>query len=128
MFEHLLDPDHLPVVIHCHAGKDRTGFICALILAALGVDRDPILADYLLTAQRIDRMRLSLELVDTFSAFVGVPLTAEALQVALDVRPEFLDAAMQALDAGYGGVDGYLQTVGKLSAAARDQLRRNLLQ
>jgi protein-tyrosine phosphatase len=128
LFEQLLDPDHLPMVIHCHAGKDRTGFICALILAALGVDREPILADYLLTAQRIDRMRLSLELVDTFSAFVGVPLTAEALQVALDVRPEFLDAAMQSLDVGYGGVDGYLQTVGKLSASARDQLRRNLLQ
>jgi hypothetical protein len=46
----------------------------------------------------------------------------------LDVRPEFLDAAMQSLDVGYGGVDGYLQTVGKLSASARDQLRRNLLQ
>src|ERR1700722_13993295 len=35
LFEHLLDPVHLPLVIHCHAGKDRTGFICALILAAL---------------------------------------------------------------------------------------------
>jgi protein-tyrosine phosphatase len=127
LFEHLLDPDRLPMVIHCHAGKDRTGFICALILAALGVDREHIVADYLLTAQRIDRMRLSLELVETFSAFVGVPLTAEALQIALDVRPEFLDAAMQTLDAGYGGVDGYLQTAGKLSAAARDRLRHNLL-
>jgi protein-tyrosine phosphatase len=127
LFQRLLDPNHLPVVIHCHAGKDRTGFICAIVLAALGVERESVVADYLLTAQRIDRKRLSLELVDTFSAFVGVPLSAEALQVALDVRREYLDAAMRALEADYGGIDGYLHTAGKLSAAQREQLRSILL-
>jgi protein-tyrosine phosphatase len=127
LFAHLLDPAHLPVVIHCHAGKDRTGFICAVILAALGVADQHILTDYLLTARRINRMQLSLELVDTFSAFVGVPLTAEALQVALDVRPEYLNAAMQTLDRDYGGIDGYIQTVGKLGQADRERLRSALL-
>jgi protein-tyrosine phosphatase len=127
LFEHLLDPRHLPVVIHCHAGKDRTGFICAVILAALGVSREHIVTDYLLTAQRIDRVRLSVDLVETFSAFVGVPLTAEALQVALDVRPEFLDAAMHSLDVDYGGIDGYLHTVGKLGVGHRERLRSILL-
>jgi protein-tyrosine phosphatase len=127
LFEHLLEPTHLPVVIHCHAGKDRTGFICAVVLAALGVERESVIADYLLTAERIDRKRLSLDLVETFSAFVGVPLTAEALQVALDVRPEFLDAAMQALEVDYGGIDGYLRIAGKLSAVQREQLRSVLL-
>jgi protein-tyrosine phosphatase len=127
LFAHLLDPVHLPMVIHCHAGKDRTGFICAIILAALGVQDQHIIADYLLTAQRLDRMQLSLELVETFSAFVGVPLTAQALEVALDVRPEYLDAAMKALDADYGGIDGYLQTVAKLEAADHERLRSLLL-
>jgi protein-tyrosine phosphatase len=127
LFEHLLDPSHLPVVIHCHAGKDRTGFICAVILAALGVEREPVIADYLLTAERIDRMRLSLDLVETFSAFVGMPLTAEALQVALDVRPEFLNASMHQIDVDYGGIDGYLHRAGKLGAAHREQLRNILL-
>jgi protein-tyrosine phosphatase len=127
LFDRLLEPAQLPVVIHCHAGKDRTGFICAVILAALGVAHEHILADYLLTAQRIDRMRLSLELVETFSEFVGLPMTAESLQVALDVRPEFLDAALHALDADYGGIDGYLHDVGKLSAARRERLREILL-
>jgi protein-tyrosine phosphatase len=127
LFEHLLDPSHLPMVIHCHAGKDRTGFICAVLLAALGVETQHIVADYLLTAQRMDRMRLSLDLVDTFSSFVGVPLTAEALQVALDVRPEYLDAAMHSMATDYGGIDGYLRTAGQLDAAQREQLRNNLL-
>ena len=127
LFAHLLDPAHLPLVIHCHAGKDRTGFICAVILAALGVPDEHIVADYLLTAKRIDRRQLSLELVETFSAFVGVPLSAEALQVALDVRPEYLNAAMRSLETDYGGVDGYLDTVARLSPADRERLRDNLL-
>jgi len=127
LFAHLLEPDNLPVVIHCHAGKDRTGFICAVILAALGVPHREILADYLLTAERIDRMRLSVDLVKTFSDFVGVPLTAEALQVALDVRSEYLDAALQTLEAEYGGMDGYLRHVAKLESADLDRLRGILL-
>jgi protein-tyrosine phosphatase len=127
LFDHLLEPAQLPMVIHCHAGKDRTGFICAVILAALGVEHEHIVADYLLTAQRIDRMRLSLDLVETFSAFVGVPLTVESLQVALDVRPEFLDAALHALDVDHGGMEGYLRDVGKLTAARRERLRDILL-
>jgi protein-tyrosine phosphatase len=127
LFARLLEPDQLPLVVHCHAGKDRTGFICAVILAALGVADQHILADYLLTAQRLDRVQLGLELVDSFSAFVGVPLDAEAVQVALDVRPEYLNAAMVSLESDYGGIDGYLQTVARLSKADRQRLRDNLL-
>ena len=48
MFAHLVN-DEVPVVIHCTAGKDRTGFACALILHALGVPEKAIAEDYLLT-------------------------------------------------------------------------------
>src|ERR1700738_2274307 len=48
LFAHLLE-DRAPLVIHCTAGKDRTGFACALILHALGVPDDVIAEDYLLT-------------------------------------------------------------------------------
>ena len=48
LFSHLLE-DRAPLVIHCTAGKDRTGFACALILHALGVPDDVIAEDYLLT-------------------------------------------------------------------------------
>ena len=50
LFAHLLG-DHAPLVIHCTAGKDRTGFACALILHTLGVSDDLIAEDYLLTNQ-----------------------------------------------------------------------------
>ena len=48
LFAHLLE-DRAPLVIHCTAGKDRTGFACALILHALGVPDEAIAEDYLLT-------------------------------------------------------------------------------
>jgi len=48
LFEHLLAED-VPVVFHCTAGKDRTGFAAALVLMALGVSRDEVMKDYLLT-------------------------------------------------------------------------------
>src|SRR6202012_6061 len=41
------------VLVHCAAGKDRTGMVCALALAAAGVEREAIVADYALTAERI---------------------------------------------------------------------------
>ena len=50
LFAHLLE-DRAPLVIHCTAGKDRTGFACALILHTLGVPDEVISEDYLLTNQ-----------------------------------------------------------------------------
>ena len=50
-----------------------------------------------------------------------------ALKVALDVRPEYLDAAMQTLDADYGGLENYLETAGNLKAADRERLQQLLL-
>ena len=54
LFGHLLE-DHAPLVIHCTAGKDRTGFASALILHALGVADEIIAEDYLLTNQHYKR-------------------------------------------------------------------------
>ena len=52
LFSHLLESDD-PLVFHCTAGKDRTGFAAALILLALGVSRDDVMRDYLLTNERL---------------------------------------------------------------------------
>ncbi|MGD0882351.1 MAG: tyrosine-protein phosphatase [Acidimicrobiales bacterium] len=48
------DADHYPLVFHCAAGKDRTGVLAALILEIVGVDREAIVADYVITAERIE--------------------------------------------------------------------------
>jgi protein-tyrosine phosphatase len=53
----LTEPAHLPLVFHCAAGKDRTGVLAALVLDIVGVDPHLIVADYLITAGRMDLIR-----------------------------------------------------------------------
>ncbi len=56
--EHLSQVDALPAVFHCAAGKDRTGVLAMLLLGSLGVPHEYIVADYALTAQGVERMRV----------------------------------------------------------------------
>jgi protein-tyrosine phosphatase len=99
LFAHLLD-DHAPLVIHCTAGKDRTGFACALILRALGVSEELILEDYLLTNRhyRIDRATSD-----------SIPLPDDIKAVLISVEGSFLAAAFGVIHSEYGGIDGYLE-------------------
>src|SRR3981081_1980811 len=88
LFAHLLE-DHAPLVIHCTAGKDRTGFACALILHALGVSDDVIAEDYLLTNRYYQRDPAN-----------GSDLPEDVKQVLGTVQTSFLVAAFQTIDAG----------------------------
>jgi protein-tyrosine phosphatase len=115
LFEHLLQADG-PVVFHCTAGKDRTGFAAALILLALGVPRSVVEEDYLLT-NRIFKHP---------PAAQGV-LPAEVLAVLWRVQPGFLHAALHAVDTDHGGIERYLSQRMGLSPAARQQLVQRYL-
>lgn len=95
-FRILAEDGRTPLLFHCSAGKDRTGIAAALILSALGVDRDIIRKDYMLSAEYIKgkydflvRMQPALE-----------PLTT--------VRPEYLEAAFQTIDEEFGGIGSFL--------------------
>jgi protein-tyrosine phosphatase len=101
LFRHLLAGD-APLVFHCTAGKDRTGVAAALILHALGVPRDLVVDDFLLTNTVYRR--------PAGAAQTEAP--REVLDVLWKVRIEFLDAALQVLDDDYGGTDGYLEQLG----------------
>jgi protein-tyrosine phosphatase len=96
LFAHLLE-DRAPLVIHCTAGKDRTGFACALILHALGVSKDLIAEDYLLTNRFYRR-----------DPSVSSDLPEDVRQVLGSVQSSFLAAAFDAISADYGDLDGYL--------------------
>ena len=116
LFDQLLDSD-APLVFHCTAGKDRTGFAAALILLALGVPRDVVMHDYLLTNDL-----LSME---------GAPhsvVPADVIRVLWRVQEEFLHAALDAVDADHGGVDAYLTQQIGISAAGRRRLADLYLQ
>jgi len=116
LFEHLLHAD-APVVFHCTAGKDRTGFAAALILLALGVPRDVVVQDYLLTNQVFEQPPSGRR-----------EISDEALAVLWRVQQGFLDAALHAVDADHGGVEKYLSRRLKLSDVALDALAGRYLE
>ncbi|MEZ4331373.1 MAG: tyrosine-protein phosphatase [Myxococcota bacterium] len=105
MFERILAPANRPALVHCTAGKDRAGFASAMILSVLGVPRETVMEDFLLTnhyTQRAtDRQLLMIRL---FSLFRTDP---ELLRPLFGVEREYLEAAFQAIDDQWGDFDTY---------------------
>jgi protein-tyrosine phosphatase len=110
LFAHLLE-DRAPLVIHCTAGKDRTGFACALILHALGVPQDVIAEDYLLTNRFYRR-----------DPTASSDLPDDVRQALGSVEASFLAAAFDVIDADYGGLENYLSDGLDLGARERARL------
>lgn len=95
----------VPQLFHCTAGKDRTGWAAALLLEVAGVDRDTILADYLLTNEVSSATR------EKYLALVAEHLGPEKVAVyepTMVVEPAYLQTAYDAADEDYGSVEGYL--------------------
>ena len=116
LFHHLLENDP-PSVFHCTAGKDRTGFAAALILLALGVSREVVMQDYLLTNEVYRR-----------PTSAGSTLPPEALAVLWQVQPAFLDTALQAVEQDHGGMEKYLTERIGLTPLARARLAERYLE
>ncbi len=119
-----------PVLVHCFAGKDRTGFAVAVALEAAGIEREAILRDYLLSNTAVSRLRE--RILDSMRRRDG--MTPEVVSFAesrlteevLGVRKEYLDSARRVLEATYGGLPGYLAAAG-VAADDIDRMRRQLL-
>ncbi|HZJ08821.1 MAG TPA: tyrosine-protein phosphatase [Trueperaceae bacterium] len=107
-------------LFHCTAGKDRTGLLAALMLEAVGVDRDTVIADFALTHDRIGPLRERL-LADAERN--GVARTD--FQRLLGATPELMVPALDHLDARHGGAAAYLRRAG-VSDAAMTSLRTKL--
>jgi protein-tyrosine phosphatase len=116
LFGHLL-ADRAPLVIHCTAGKDRTGFACALVLHALGVAEDVIAEDYLLTNRFYRRDPSS-----------STDLPEDVRQAIGSVQASFLTAGFEAVQADYGDLENYLREGLGLGPPERTELEARYLQ
>jgi protein-tyrosine phosphatase len=123
LFTALGQPDGLPAVFHCHAGKDRTGIVAALLLEALGVDRDLVLDDYELTA----RYRLRTQQLSSFDRLIESGLSPEAAAGVLTTPRWAMQQALEELDGRYGGVEAYLTGPAGMQADDLRSLREVLL-
>jgi protein-tyrosine phosphatase len=104
-----------PVIAHCFAGKDRTGFTVATVLDAIGVDRDAVLADFLRSNGAVPRLREQIlksvrERTETDEELTFAE--ARLTDAVLGVEPEYLDASRKTIAENYGGLSGYLEAAG----------------
>ncbi|GAB3662424.1 tyrosine-protein phosphatase [Streptomyces sparsus] len=122
---HELAEDSVPALMHCAAGKDRAGLTVAVTLLALGVERDAIEADYLLSNDPHRRYRVhrgnpaERNRID--------PEVRELLSPLFDARAAYLAAAYETITEAWGDVDTYLRSGLGLTDTTRDRLRDRLL-
>ncbi len=121
-----------PVVVHCAAGKDRTGVAIAVLLGALGVSRDTIIEDYLLTNAGGNfehfiqaHQHSQLGLADAHQPLLSMPDEMRRMLFVADA--DYLLAALQQIEQVHGGLQSYLKTSVRLEPAILQQVRDSLL-
>jgi protein-tyrosine phosphatase len=124
---HTLDQADGAIVVHCAAGKDRTGLICALTHHILGVSEADIMADYLLTNDESRMARKMAFLGPWLRDTVGKDVDEAGLRVAVSVNPAYLETAFGVIRAAHGSLDGYLTDVLGVDEALRGRLQDRLL-
>jgi protein-tyrosine phosphatase len=123
MFKIFAKAEDHPIYLHCTAGKDRTGVSTAFLLSVLGVGRDIIEADYLLTNIDVERQVDFLEANNLLPAGVDRELMMHHAGVPEAAMVDFLDG----LDEKYGGALGYLGSIG-IDEATMSAVRQNFLE
>ncbi len=117
LFTTLSDGTHRPLVFHCTAGKDRTGFASALLLTLLGVHWDDVVEDYLRTNE-------------LWTGHVGryPELDIDTRAAIVEARRPYLEAAFAAVRDDHGSVEAFAEKALGIDAAARERLKAELLE
>jgi protein-tyrosine phosphatase len=113
-----------PVLVHCTAGKDRTGLAIALTLEAAGVDREAVIADYAQSALNLDGPWVDRALTTLISR--GVPISPRLFEVLGGSPDHAMGEVLEVLDRRYGSVLGYLRAHG-LAEDSAEALRAKLV-
>jgi protein tyrosine/serine phosphatase len=113
-------------LVHCFAGKDRTGIAAALLLHVLAAHEDDIMEEYLLTNHAPGRDILIRQSVPRMEAVYG-PLDPEAIDNLMDVRPEYLDTYRNAIIQQHGSLDRFITDALGVDDMMRERLRSRLV-
>ena len=125
LFQRLADPEQLPALVHCTAGKDRTGLLVAMFLLTLGVPEETVLADYTMSNLFYDHFRkgIAADLQQMFSWGISV----DDLQDLLLAKAKTLQGALTHLRQTYGSLENYLRDYAAVPDETIAQLRQNWL-
>ncbi|WP_314064750.1 tyrosine-protein phosphatase [uncultured Vagococcus sp.] len=126
MLELVMNPENTPLVQHCRGGKDRTGYGIALILLLLGVSREEVMADYLLTNYyKKDKNESSL---NAMLAETGNADIVQAMRYFKEANELFLKTALDIIDHDFGGIEGYVKDILQVTDDQIDSLRNLYLE
>ncbi len=126
VLRHIANATRRPLVVHCTAGKDRTGIAIALLLALLGVPDDTILADYSLSNRHFDVFEAIGK--QAIAPFRVLGVTTERIRPLFTANPVNMAATLAYVRTNYGSVEAYLRTQGSLTDQDIDRLRDALLE
>jgi len=124
MFREILSVENARFLVHCAAGKDRTGFAAAIILLALGVSREVVMRDYMLTGRffhphaEIDRLRQKYQMQH---------MDAQSILPMLEVHEDYLSRALLSIDQRYPSIESYLDEALGVGPAELAELRARYL-
>lgn len=112
LFQIILSPGSLPLLMHCTSGKDRTGFAAAAVLLAAGVPRAGVVEDYAMTNQyRRD-----------IAFLFSTQISHNEIETLTAANPRYIEAALDEIDARFGSTSQWLESLG-LGADARARLQ-----
>ena len=120
-------PEDQAAVVNCAAGKDRTGILCALTHVALGVNRETIMDDYLLTNEAADVATRLPEMARLFNQHIGKSYPDTVYHPFVGVEPVFLNAAFESIQGQSGSVETYLTETLQVDDMVVGQLRERYL-
>jgi protein-tyrosine phosphatase len=120
----------LPAVEHCSSGKDRSGVFSVVLLTALGVDRETVVQDYLLTNRyTLDADSIAKTAADLQRIYaLPQPPDAWFVRETMTTRPETLESTFEGINKTYGSFDSYLRNGLKISESELATLRQRLLE
>jgi protein-tyrosine phosphatase len=108
LFQRISNPDNLPVLIHCSAGKDRTGVVCSLIQLVLGVPFETALEDYLKTNGNLNAYKEDVFRRLSRLGYFGIPWK-KLYAPLFAARPDFLNAALEQVKDDFGVIDEWFR-------------------
>lgn len=127
LFTRIIDGPALPLLFHCAAGKDRTGFLAAILLRALGVNHERVMQDYLATALHWAPPRSIALLRTALRDIIQGEAPLATLQRLGAVTENYLNASFETIEQQHGGLQQYLEEHAGLNDSRLQLLRERLL-